>query len=1250
MLCGESSDTCSFVVKWRIDNKTTPLPEIDSVITVSCGVPIGEPLTVTDNCGQFITAYPEDEYFDTLCENNFQIRRTWTFQDSCGNSSNITQIISVEDTEMPELIGIARDTVVYHEEGIPAVADITASDNCGYADLIYSESQETLECGYNLIRHWTAIDPCGNSAVKIQTIRVEACDTSSVKDTVDLALVKTVNNTTPNFGDRVKYQIHVTNHGPAYATGIEVIDFLPNGLSEIKSISHNGVLDNRDIIWQGISVPADSTIILSYTAEVLEPLSSISYKNVAEILKADQYDEDSFFGNDDGDQSEDDEDSITIIPDNGSLPGDGPIDIELIKTVSDSTPGIRDVVTYTIAIQNSGDSTATGIEVVDYLPVDFCIDFKNISHGGQRDGDVIRWSDISLLPNEEILLTFETTISSKAQNNIVINKAEVVSHDQNDVDSTPGNGLISEDDCDMVNIKVGQISDLSLTKDILQPEAIVGDTVTFHITLRNEGPDKLDFAEVEDIIPDGYGEIHNISEGGIFYDDRLLWFALDLSAHDSLVFSFDAKVIHFENEDCDYRNIAQVIRSSSGDPDSTPGNYYENSNEDDSDSAEPYFSVENSNYTNNPPIGGLDELRMKNDRLLYGNLLANDFDPDGDILSIDTIPFISTEHGELTIFADGSFMYTPDSSYTGTDQFSYIVCDDGIPSQCDTVQALIEVLEGDDENGLYANDDISFGEEEEMQTGNVLVNDYDPEGDSLSVRLLENTINGTLELNSDGSWFYMPFQNITGTDEFIYEVCDAPTTIGIPSACDTAAVTIHIIEAKEAPQVIPNTLIAFENTEAELCLRIIDANNGDTFTASLCDLNQYTSSTYFNVVGDDLCIVYTPPSDSEGSYDICFTICDQTGLCDTIHVPIMVISDLPTADSSVAPVIINTEINVLEGEATSACTVILDANEGDTFYANLCENMPSNGNADLSVSGNRLCIDYAPHDRYYGSDSVCVVVCDEDGLCDTILIPVNVIQKNTSDSIHVQIDVGIFLEGPYVYEKGTMSAELNSLGYLPGQLPITFFGKSTVPGQPYYHLPWKYEGKEGKKYDASRPEMDDSAGYPHDVVDYILLSIRTEKTPESKVYQTAGMVYENGDVSFFDEGELCYLDPSKEYYVVIQHRNHLVVMSHEKVPIQNGVINYDFRKQNSFRGSLGSGQKEVDHGVWAMFAGNGDQANTSSSVSDINVKDMGAWLQDDGKNSSYYFRDYDLNGDVNVQDKGLILRNNGVFSDVKIKP
>jgi serralysin len=67
----------------------------------------------------------------------------------------------------------------------------------------------------------------------------------------------------------------------------------------------------------------------------------------------------------------------------------------------------------------------------------------------------------------------------------------------------------------------------------------------------------------------------------------------------------------------------------------------------------------------------------------------------------------------------------------------------------------------------------------------VLANDSDPDGDLLSAVLVNGTRNGTLSLQSDGSFIYTPRKNFIGTDSFTYRVNDG-------SLDDVATVTIIV--------------------------------------------------------------------------------------------------------------------------------------------------------------------------------------------------------------------------------------------------------------------------------------------------------------------------------------------------------------------------------------------------------------------------------------------------------------------------
>ena len=68
-----------------------------------------------------------------------------------------------------------------------------------------------------------------------------------------------------------------------------------------------------------------------------------------------------------------------------------------------------------------------------------------------------------------------------------------------------------------------------------------------------------------------------------------------------------------------------------------------------------------------------------------------------------------------------------------------------------------------------------------------------------------------------------------------------------------------------------------------------------------------------------------------------------------------------------------------------------------------------------------------------------------------------------------------------------------------------------------------------------------------------------------------------------------------------------------------------------------------------MAAGNGEMTTMLSSDVDINIRDLTAWLFLNGSNSGYYDEDYDMNGDVNIKDRILWEKNNGLFSSVRTK-
>jgi len=147
-----------------------------AVITASCdNIPATVSLTATDVCGTATVTFTETRV-DGLCANSYDLVRTWTATDECGNISTYTQTIKVVDNEAPVFNGILPANVTYScnaEVPIPAV--LTATDNCGVATVTFTETRTDGACGNNyiLIRTWTATDVCGNKTQHTQTITVD---------------------------------------------------------------------------------------------------------------------------------------------------------------------------------------------------------------------------------------------------------------------------------------------------------------------------------------------------------------------------------------------------------------------------------------------------------------------------------------------------------------------------------------------------------------------------------------------------------------------------------------------------------------------------------------------------------------------------------------------------------------------------------------------------------------------------------------------------------------------------------------------------------------------------------------------------------------------------------------------------------------------------------------------------------------------------------------------------------------------
>ncbi|WP_431167792.1 Ig-like domain-containing protein, partial [Tenacibaculum halocynthiae] len=108
-------------------------------------------------------------------------------------------------------------------------------------------------------------------------------------------------------------------------------------------------------------------------------------------------------------------------------------------------------------------------------------------------------------------------------------------------------------------------------------------------------------------------------------------------------------------------------------------------------------------------------------------------------------------NGTVTISANGDYTYTPNAGFTGEDTFTYTVCDNGSPQACDTTTVTIEVLPVTSvgvNDGPIANNDTGNTEVGSPVSGNLISNDFDPNGDPLTINTTPITgpTNGTVTI------------------------------------------------------------------------------------------------------------------------------------------------------------------------------------------------------------------------------------------------------------------------------------------------------------------------------------------------------------------------------------------------------------------------------------------------------------------------------------------------------------------------
>ncbi len=589
--------------------------------------------------------------------------------------------------------------------------------------------------------------------------------------TVDIAVTKTIDNDEANIGDEVNFSILVRNVGQDGASGIVISDLLPSGYTFVDGFASIGTYDAVTGEWQIDQLIEGSSAFLLVRATVN---GSGSYTNTARLIAVDQFD---------------------VNPNNDLASAFTSIkqaDVGLTKTVDNTNPIIGDVVNFTVTMVNAGPETASGIVVNDLLPDGYR--FIGFTAIGNYDESLGIWRVDTLRLNQVATLSIRAEVLPTGN---YLNIASIENIDQTDLNAANDEAFAKI---------LPDISDLQIEKSVSNARPELNETITFFVTVGNNGPSPATNIEVLEEVPDGYTVVSIAAGAGTYDTNTSIWSIPTLGVDETATLGITVTV----NRAGEYLNEVSITGADQFDPDLSNNtaarritlpradlSVMKSINDDDPESGgQVIFTIVVNNAGPNPGTNVVvNEQLPSGYEFVSATTTTGTYDEVAGTWNIGILVIDQTE--TLVIVAnvldDGE--HTNSVSVVGTE------VDPDETNNVSTVELTFN------NPPIAEDDDVTMLQNTSLTNGTVIFNDTEADGDQLTYSLVSGgtaSERGTLVFNPDGSYTYTPTPDFFGVVTFTYQVCDN----GIPVKCDTAVVTITVFENSD---VIPGQGISPNN-------------------------------------------------------------------------------------------------------------------------------------------------------------------------------------------------------------------------------------------------------------------------------------------------------------------------------------------------------------------------------------------------------------------------------------------------------
>ncbi|WP_346321109.1 Ig-like domain-containing protein, partial [Chitinophaga sp. YIM B06452] len=280
---------------------------------------------------------------------------------------------------------------------------------------------------------------------------------------------------------------------------------------------------------------------------------------------------------------------------------------------------------------------------------------------------------------------------------------------------------------------------------------------------------------------------------------------------------------------------------------------------------------------NDAPTGTGDAKTTNEDTPVNGTVTGTD--TDGDHLTFTKAS--DPSNGAVVVNVDGTYIYTPDTDYQGSDDFTITISDGNGGSAAVTVNITVSPVN----DAPAGTGDTQTTNEETPVSGRVTGTDAD--GDRLTFTKAADPANGTATANADGTYTYTPNANYQGSDNFTITISDGNSGI------TTVTVNITVSPVNDAPTGTGDTRTTNEDTPVSGTVTGADLDGDNlTFTGMTGPSNGTVA------VAANGGYTYTPNVDYKGPDSFTISISDGNGGTVTVPVNITVlpVNDVPAGN------------------------------------------------------------------------------------------------------------------------------------------------------------------------------------------------------------------------------------------------------------------------------------------------------------------------------------------------------------------